>query len=223
MKSLIVKHKTLWSNKSFIISAIIGLLFFVASLFANYSAVKYATKEVGNATTDILLDNLPVVNTDIVFSEGALLFVLFVVFLLILEPKTIPLTLKSVALFIFIRAIFVSMTHIAPYPDQITTDLSSLNYISSSSGADLFFSGHTGLPFLMALLFWENKRLKIIFLFSSFLAATAAILGHLHYTIDIFSAFFITYGIYQISKRFFKKDCKLFSSGMETGKLAQGV
>ncbi|MDO8676324.1 MAG: phosphatase PAP2-related protein [Candidatus Azambacteria bacterium] len=220
MKSLIVKHKTLWLNKSLIASVIIGLLFFIASLFVNYSAVKYATKEMGNATTDILLDNLPVINTDIVFSEGALLFVIFVVVLLILKPKTIPLTLKSVALFIFIRAIFVSMTHIAPYPDQITTDLSSLNYISSSSGADLFFSGHTGLPFLLALLFWENKYLKIIFLLSSFVAATAAIFGHLHYTIDIFSAFFITYGIYRLSKRFFQKDYKLFKFGLETGNLA---
>lgn len=219
MKSLIVKHKTLWLNKSFFISAIIGLLFFVASLFANYSAVKYATKEAGNATTDILLDNLPVVNTDIVFSEGALLFVLFVVFLFILKPETIPLTLKSVALFIFIRAIFVIMTHIAPYPDQIVTDLSSLKYFSSSSGADLFFSGHTGLPFLMALLFWENKYLKYIFLISSFMAGASALLGHLHYTIDVLSAFFITYGIYCLSKRFFQKDCKLFASGLQTNEI----
>lgn len=220
MKSLIAEHKTLWLNKSFVISTAIGLLFFIASLFVNYSAVKYATREAGSATTDILLDNLPVINTDIVFSEGALFFAVFVVVLLFLRPKTIPLTLKSIALFIFVRAIFVSMTHIAPYPDRIATDLSSLNYISSSSGADLFFSGHTGLPFLMALLFWENKHLKRIFLFFSFLAATAAILGHLHYTIDIFSAFFITYGIYRISKGFFQKDYKFFTSSLETNKFA---
>lgn len=209
MKSLIAKHQTLWSDKFFAISAVFSFLFFIGSLFANYGALVYSTRQVGNSTTDILLQNLPVVNTDIVFSEGALLFAIFVAILLIWKPKTIPFTLKSIALFICIRSVFVIMTHLGPIPDRIATDLSSLKYISS--GADLFFSGHTGLPFLMALLFWENKHLRWIFLASSIVAAIAVILGHLHYTIDVFSAFFISYGIYHIARKTFQQDFKIFS------------
>ncbi len=211
MNSLFAKHKSLWLDKSFVILAMIGILLFAGSLFVNYGALKYANAEIGNTTTDILLDNLPIVNTDIIFSEGAVLFVVFIAFLMILEPKAIPFTFKSIALFICIRSLFVIMTHLGPVPGHITTDLDSYTYISS--GADLFFSGHTGLPFLMALLFWKNRYLKLTFLFCSILAAVAVILGHLHYTIDVFSAFFITYGIYHIARKIFPKDYKIFTSG----------
>lgn len=216
MKSLINKHKIVWADKFFVISSIIAFLAFFASLFVNYGAILISAKEVGSATTDILLQNLPVINIDIIFSEGALLFVIFVAILLILQPRTIPFILKSVALFICIRSIFVIMTHLAPPLGHISTDLGNLGYVSS--GADLFFSGHTGLPFLMALMFWENKYLKRIFLFCSVVAAGAVILGHLHYTIDVFSAFFITYGIYHIAQRFFQKDYKIFMYGLDANK-----
>ncbi len=193
VKSLIIKQKTMWSNKLFTGSAIIGFLLFFASFFVNYGAIRYSTENAGNATTDILLQYLPVINTDFIFSGGPLLFALFVLILFILEPKIIPFTLKSAALFIIIRAFFVSMTHLAPPLGYIATDLSALKYFSSA--ADLFFSGHTGLPFLMALLFWEsNKPLRRFFLACSIIAGAAVLLGHLHYTIDVFSAFFITVG-----------------------------
>lgn len=208
MKLLIAKHKIHWSDKFFVISAVTGFIFFIGSLFLNYGAIKYASLVAGNSTSDILLDNLPVINTDIIFSEGALLFIIFVVVLLVFKPKIIPFTLKSIALFICIRAVFVTMTHLGPVPDSIVTNLDNFRYISL--GTDLFFSGHTGLPFLMALLFWKNKHLRLIFLFCSVMAAAAVIFGHLHYTIDVFSAFFITYGIYHISQKAFPKDYKLF-------------
>jgi len=208
LRSLIARHKALWLDVPFAASAMIGLLLFTGSLFVNYNALKYATREVGSPTTDILLSNLPVINTDIVFSEGAVLFVAFIIGLLVWEPKAIPCTLKSIALFVCIRSGFVIMTHLGRIPNHIAADLYSLRYLSS--GADLFFSGHTGLPFLMALLFWEQRHLRHVFLLCSAVAATAVIFGHLHYTIDVFSAFFITYGIYHLSRRFFPKDYAAF-------------
>jgi len=170
--------------------------------------MKYAVTRAGNPTTDLLLDNLPIVNTDLVFSEGALLFVLFVIVLLFLKPETISFTLKSIATFIIVRSIFVTMTHLGPFPGHIITDLNSFRYLTS--GSDLFFSGHVGMPFLLALLFWRDKRLRIVFIACSIIASVAVILGHLHYTIDVFSAFFIAYGVYHISQHFFKKDHELF-------------
>jgi hypothetical protein len=38
------------------------------------------------------------------------------------------------------------------------------------------------------------------------------LLGHLHYSIDVLSAFFITYSIYHICELFFKTDKKIFDS-----------
>ncbi|MEI8008107.1 MAG: hypothetical protein WCI00_01305 [bacterium] len=34
-------------------------------------------------------------------------------------PEQIPYILKSIALFIAIRAVFVTLTHLGPYPDSI--------------------------------------------------------------------------------------------------------
>jgi membrane-associated phospholipid phosphatase len=94
------------------------------------------------------------------------------------------------------------------------TDL--VQWISSSrSGDDLFFSAHTGLPFLMAIIFWRNKLLKYFFLACTLIGGTAVILGHLHYSIDVFSALFIAFGIFHISKFFFPKDYRLFQNNLQ--------
>ncbi len=212
LKKIGQKHKDVWTKKVFITSVIFGSVIFLSSLFVNYAAVQFAIYESGAATTDIILSNLPVVNTDIVFSEGALVFTIFVGLLLLIEPKTIPYTLKTIGLFVCIRALFVIMTHYGPYADHIQPDISAFRYVSS--GADLFFSGHTGIPFLLAMMFWQRKYLRNFFIFCSFVAAVAVLLGHLHYTIDVFSAYFIAYGINRIAQLFFPEDHTIFLQGV---------
>jgi membrane-associated phospholipid phosphatase len=78
-----------------------------------------------------------------------------------------------------------------------------------TSGNDMFFSSHTGLPFLMSLIFWGNYRLRIFFILASMILAASVLLGHLHYSIDVFAAYFITYTIFHIAQKFFKQDYEL--------------
>jgi hypothetical protein len=80
-----------------------------------------------------------------------------------------------------------------------------------TSGNDLFFSGHTGLPFLIALIFWDHIYLRALFLGSSVVFGVIVLLSHLHYSIDVFSAFFITYSIYHIAIKLFQNDFDFFS------------
>jgi hypothetical protein len=200
---------------------------FAGSLLINYWANNYAVEVSSNSVTDMLLDNLPFINTSIVFVQGSLVFVLLVLFLLVREPKSIPFVFKSTALFVLVRSIFVSLTHLGPLPQQAVIDSSNtvFNTLIYSAGADYFFSGHTGLPFLFALIFWKNYYLRLIFLFSSIIAGFSVLLGRMHYSIDVMAAFFITYGIYQIARSFFKKDYNLFlgkeNAGVEGGEPAQ--
>lgn len=213
IRLLALKHRNLWKERVFIRTALSSFALFGVSLIINAEAIQYAIQHAGPPTTDIILSNIPVINTDIIFTGGAIVFMAFVFFLILSEPKTLPYTLKSVGLFIIIRAAFVIMTHYGPYADQIHARLDIVSSISS--GSDLFFSGHTGLPFLLALLYWQKKLLRVFFLFSSVVAAIAVLLGHFHYTIDVFSAFFITYSISKITERFFPNDWKLFLYGLD--------
>lgn len=204
-----------WRNSQFCISVAIGTIFIVFSLVINYYAGTFATKSVSNSVTDILLDNLPVVNTYFIFSNGILVFGCFILLLLISDQKRIPFVLKSVALFIVVRALFVIMTHLAPFPHQVNIHQDPdalLRYVAF--GGDLFFSGHTGLPYMFALMFWDSKNLRYFFIATSIIAAAAVILGHLHYTIDVFAAFFITYGIFHIAQKMFAKDYHFFRNGL---------
>lgn len=212
-KNIIAKHKAHWTQKSFLYSVAIGVILFAGSLLINYLANIYAVKMASNSVTDLILGALPKINTNFIFVEGFSLFSLFVIFLVIREPKTIPFILKSVALFILIRSTFMVLTHTGPLADRTLIGGNMIER-AFTSGADLFFSAHTGLPFLFALVFWKKYYLKIIFLVFSIIAGAGVLLSHMHYSIDVAAAFFITHSIFMIAKRLFNKDFELFDKGL---------
>ena len=214
IRHIIKKHKHFWRLPDFRQSFIVGALFLAFSLLFNHFSSAYATLRAGNSVTDLLLDNLPVVNVDFVVNEGVILFGAYIIMLLLHEPKKIPFVLKSYALFVLVRAIFVTFTHLGPIPDQSYLDPTELLQ-RMNIGGDYFFSGHTGAPFLLALIFWNDFRTRIVCFVASFIFATSVIIGHLHYTIDVFAAFFIAHGIYVMAKIFFWKDCVLFNKSDE--------
>ena len=211
MTNWLQRIKTSFTNKSFLISLMIGLAFLFLSFVVNFYAGTYATDKASNPVTDIILSNTRVYDLDSIFIYGPIVFWMFVSILCFSQPKRLPFTLKSIALFVIIRSIFVSLTHIGPFPTQAIIDNTKImkDFIF---GGDLFFSGHTGLPFLMALVFWESKYLKWIFVATAIFFGIVVLLAHLHYSIDVLSAFFITYTIFHISSFLFKKDEVLFLS-----------
>lgn len=211
MQRFLENQKEFWNKPESMISVASGVLLLLASLILNYFAGNYAALSASNSVTDIILDNIPTINTEAIFVEGIFIFIFFLAWILIKEPKRIPFALKSIALFVIIRSIFISLTHIGPSPSHaIILGDSYIRYFTFTG--DLFFSGHTGLPFLMALMFWKNKPLRIAFILTSLLFGTAVLFGHLHYSIDVFAAFFITDGIFRISESLFKKDYEELAS-----------
>ncbi len=182
-----------------------------ASLFFVYFARIYTSDYIGNVVPDILLDNLPVVDVSYIFFQGAFLFFLTLIGILIWEPKYIPFTLESSALFFLVRSFFMILTHLSAPSTEYYHFIEHEHHVRQilftiSSGNDLFFSGHAGFPFLLALVFWQWKQVRYMFLASSFIGSVAVILGHLHYSIDVFSAFFIAFGVFEITKKLFKKE-----------------
>lgn len=209
MKKVIGHYKDFLSHYPSLISCLFSLAFLIVSLFINYFANRYSFIRQGSAVPDIILDNIPVVNMDNAFVVGTWLFLLFIAILVLSRPKNIAFVLKAIALFIITRAFFMILTHIGPSP------FNTLNHVGEisrafSSGADLFFSGHTGMPFLFALMYWHKKWLRYIFIIISILAASGVLLGHIHYSIDVASAYFITYGIFIMAEKMFSKDYQNF-------------
>ncbi len=211
LKDLVKSYKKYLANKYFVWSSIFGLLFLIFSLGINFLAAAYATEKASSAVTDIILSNIPIYNVANIFVYGLLALIVFIAFITLIRPQRIPFIAKSTATFILIRSIFISLTHIGPYQNTIPINVDILKIFTT--GGDLFFSGHTGLPFLMALIFWQKKFLRYLFIALSVAFGAVALLGHYHYTIDVLSAFFITYGIYHICLKFFKKDYQIFLNG----------
>ena len=186
-----------------------GVILFIVSVYATHLASLYAEVRAGNSVDDIILSNTRVYDLEFLFVYVAIALVLFVVVLCIRFRNTAPFLLKAVSLFIIIRSIFVSLTHIGPFPLKLELESKLLDFITT--GNDLFFSGHTGLPFLIALIFWDHPYIRILFLTASFVLGASVLLAHLHYSIDVFAAFFITYSIYHIALKLFKKDYEFFT------------
>lgn len=206
------RYKDYLVNKQFVFSSIFGLFLLIFSLLVNYWAGSYATEKASNPVTDIILSNIPIFDVANIFVYGLFALIIFTIYITLIKPERIPFILKSVAIFILIRSVFISLTHIGPYHNIILINVDILK--SFTSGGDLFFSGHTGFPFLMALIFWQKKNLRYLFIALSVVFGIVALLGHYHYTIDVLSAFFITFGIYHISIKIFKKDYQIFLSGI---------
>lgn len=215
---IIRRYRVHCSALSFWTSSALALAAFIFALGVNHYAVSYATLKASNPVTDIILSNTPVFDVDGFFVYGAALLIVFILFVLLTNPKQIPFTLYSLALFYFIRAIFISLTHLGPFPVhtpiEFTSDIGIFLSGIFFGGDDLFFSAHTGAPFLMALVFWRQPALRYIFIAWSLFFGAVVLLGHIHYSIDVVSAFFIAFGIYHLTMWAFSKAHQLFLAEM---------
>jgi len=208
MKSKITEYREVFTNKDFLISLLLSLIFLASTIVINFYAGTYAASVASNSVTDIILSNIKYYDVHYLFINGSILFTIFVIFVYLQKPERIPFTVKTTALFVLIRSLFIILTHIGPFAEQ---QIIYQGFFSKLSfGADLFFSGHTGMPFLFALVFWKDKIIRYIFITFSLSFAVIVLMAHIHYSIDVFSAFFITYTIFHLSEKIFHKDRKMF-------------
>lgn len=172
---------------------------FLLGMVVNNLAIAFSTEHASNPVTDLVLSNVPVFNLDETFVYGTIIGVVITVLIALAHPRRIPFALYAAGTFFIIRSGFVSLTHIAPFLAHPGTEFTNPVIIRSFFGADLFFSGHTGLPFLGSLIFWREKVIRYFYLALSIFFAVVVLLAHLHYSIDVAAAFFITFTIYHIT------------------------
>ena len=210
MAEAIRLYRTLFDNHAYLRSVCEGAAFLSASTIAIFAAVTYATVHASNHVTDFVLSRVGPFNVRFLFIYGTFAAFAITAGLLAWRPNRLPFALKAMALFLLVRAVFVALTHMAPSPidpQQPAPFFNSIFY-----GSDLFFSGHTGLPFLAALTFWHIPQWRMFYLALTAFFGIVVLLGHYHYSIDVLAALFITHGVFQISCWLFGRDYALFRS-----------
>jgi hypothetical protein len=213
LKTVKSRYAKSFEQEKFIRNFLFSIVLLIGSLIVNYFASAYATRSVSNPVSDIILSNIRVFNVDIMFVYGPFLLWICVAIFLFINPSKMPFTIKSITLFILIRAVFISLTHIGPFPINIFPGSESDIIKYFTLGGDLFFSAHTGLPFLLALIFWKSWWPRVLFIATSIFFGIIVLLGHYHYSIDVLAAFFITHSIYRMSLYLFSRDYDYFCYG----------
>lgn len=199
MQAVLERYREVWRRpceRYMALSSMAALAF--AGFWLQPKAVEFATKHASNAVDDIILSNIPTYDVSWFFVYGMFALIAVITVQCLLHPNRIPFTLYAIALFIAIRCVFVSLTHLGIPLEQASGNFSP-GIEKTFFGGDLFFSGHTGAPFLMALIYWHDPKLRYFFLLWSVFFGAVVLAGHFHYSIDVLSAFFITFGIYQIA------------------------
>ncbi len=210
MEDAIQLYRTLSGNRAYVRSLFEGTAFLAASAIAIFASVTYATVHASNHVTDFVLSRVGPYNVRFLFIYGTFAAFVITAGLLAWRPNRLPFALKTTALFLLVRAVFVALTHIAPSP--IDPQKAAPFFNSIFYGGDLFFSGHTGLPFLAALAFWHIPQWRVFYLALTAFFGSVVLLGHYHYSIDVLAALFITHGVFQVSCWLFGRDYTLFRS-----------
>ena len=203
-------YKDFWTREH-VRSLVNGLILLALATIFQYYASAYVNRTPGNPAVDLFLSILPVVNLNFLIVEGALAAIALSVIFILAKPQYLLFTLKAGAIFIATRAMFIAVTHIGIYPGQINPDVGFFDRIYTGLGleAGFFFSGHTGLPLLMALILWNKKFWRYAYIILSVVFGIAVLFAHIHYTMDVLAAPYMTYGIFKMSQYFFPEDYKM--------------
>ena len=206
MKALKQRYIDAWLDSHVRFSAPVSFVIFLIAIFGIQPiAIEYSTSVATSPVGDIILSNIPVYNVGWFFVYGMFALVAFITALCLWHPRRIAFTLHSLTLFVLIRSVFVSLTHIGSFTPHAVSNFGP-GITDMFFAADLFFSGHTGAPFLMALMYWHKPVLRDIFLIWSVFFAVLVLMGHLHYSIDVLAAYFITFTIYQMALWLFPRE-----------------
>jgi hypothetical protein len=186
-----VMHDPQWRR-----GTLLGVIVLVASGAVSVFANRYATAMMGGPVADLLLDHMPLLDVTAIHIYAATLFWVGALVFCCMHPSYLPFTLKTMAAFVLLRSGFVTLTHLGPPANllQVPDGVTGL-YIFQG---DLFFSGHAGSPFLLALILRRHRWIFWVCLLSSIGFAATVLLGRLHYSIDVFAAYFIAHSVYTL-------------------------
>ena len=142
---------------------------------------------------------------DLTWLIFALIYISLVVAIvtLIKNPKQLIFAIQLYTLMVTVRIVAMYLLPLEPPAKIIVLNDPFIEFFGTGQTLtkDLFFSGHTATLFILFLVS-EKKIIKIVFLIITIVVAISVLLQHVHYTIDVFAAVFITYACYKLLLKF---------------------
>lgn len=189
-----------WNSPSFRFQTIITLSFlallgvFIPPFFTYIQATP------GYLINDVILNYLPVQN----FSLSIFLLIYSVIILTAINLSTFPmLFLKCLQAYCLLVAIRIFCLYLVPLdPERLMIPLDDpfvgrLFYNGSVITKDLFFSGHVSTMYLFFLAI-PYRSLKYFFLIATILVSVFILVQHVHYSVDVIVAPFISWISYRV-------------------------
>jgi len=195
-----------WKNELFEHKYLILLSVIIVGIatFLDYFSGVYVSSTEGIDVPDLILSHIGPFNMSFLFVYGyiTLILILFL-YPLIFHIRTLHIVVSQFSLLVMLRALFMIFTHLGTPSDAMQVSFPWF-FKGLSFQNDMFFSGHTAIPFLGFLLF-KGKKIRHFFLIGSIFMAITVLGMHMHYSIDVFSAFFITYCSHKLGRILIKK------------------
>jgi len=121
---------------------------------------------------------------------------------LVRQPRVLLVAIQSYVVMVGVR---ITMMYVMPLDAPgglipLKDPLVQLFGSGRTPTKDLFFSGHTSTLFLLCLSV-QSRKLKALFLLCTVCVGVAVILQHVHYTVDVLVAPFVSYGALRFVQR----------------------
>lgn len=197
-KDIVLEHFRLYRSFRFSLMVFLGYIYLYLSYQISNEAGKFATQMAGPEIKDTLHSILPKINSKFLHQDFSMVFYYFRNSIFLFFPERVIFAVFTLGTLILTRAVFINLTNLG-IPEGAVPIWSNATF-----GGDLFFSGHVAYSFLIALIFWDIKILRYVFLTISLMLGASSLFGRYHYSIDVFAAPFIAYGVFSICKKFFK-------------------
>lgn len=156
---------------------------------------------------DPVVASLPRRDWTWLLSQGYVAFLAcFFGFWLARDRRKLAFLLAATAVLMLVRDAFVLLTPVGPLPDLIPLYKSGVVgglHDRLEFDGELFFSGHTGFPFLYFLLTRRERAVSLACLAVSLVNGLGVMVTRNHYAIDVLGAFAIVPTVSALSRRLF--------------------
>ncbi len=182
-------------DRGFFWEAVLTLAFLASTLTVYPNLLNGVEKRQGVRLADPVLELFEPVDATVVTFVVLYVSLAVAVWFLLSEPKQLMIAFQAYVVLSAFRFAAILLVPLDPPDSIIALKDPFTEYFGANEALtkDLFFSGHTSLAylyFLTARMRWLRK----VFLACTVLIGCCVLIQHVHYTIDVLVAPFVTYG-----------------------------